>query len=127
MNLFDRLNELLAFDLETGFREREPTEADVRRDASCAIAAERCLARAVEQARAEIGRWEARADAALAAGRDDLARRAHLRRGELEGCLVELEGGHAAARQVRDVALDDLAALDARLESEALYRLARAE
>ncbi len=94
-------------------REMEDSLATARSYAANAIAAERRLGRELAQQRSAIDFWQDKAQAAVAANRDDLARLALARKREHETLVRELEGQHLAAletsTQVR-AALSDLEA-----------------
>jgi phage shock protein A len=96
-------------------RELEEGLAVARRYAAGAIAAERRLARELEQNRAESARWKQRAREALAAGREDLARQALVRKKEHDDLARGLEAHYAAALEASATIRDSLRALEARL------------
>src|SRR5438270_172646 len=96
-------------------REMEASLARARHYAAAAIAAERHLARELERHRAEARHWREHARQALTAGREDLARRALLRKAEHDNLIRELEPQLAAARQTGDNVRTALRALEARL------------
>ena len=78
-------------------REMEDGLALARSYAAGAIATERRLARELSEHRAAVELWHAKARAALAANRDDLARLALARKQEHAALAVDLEAQHAAA------------------------------
>jgi phage shock protein A len=129
MNLFSRLSELLEGDLDDfGDRAEDPEllsarilnemEAIVdgaRRYAAVLIAVERRLAHDLDQSRGQAERWRHKAAEALAAGRDDLVRRALARKEEQDDLARHLETEHTAARQISAQARASLEMLEARL------------
>jgi phage shock protein A len=110
--LLDRAEEALVAGL---VREREEALAAARRYAALAIASERGLGRELRQNRSAAEGWENMAREALAAGREDLARRALDRKGEHEDLLRWLEAQVIAARQTTMMARASLRRLEARL------------
>jgi phage shock protein A len=102
--------------------EMEEALAAARRQTAAAIAAERRLSRELERTRLTAALWDARARAMLAAGRDDLARRALLRKRECDDLAQALEGQHAAALQTGENARASLLAFEARLRAVRVRR-----
>jgi phage shock protein A len=102
-------------------REMEDGLARALRCAAVAIAAERRLRRERDDHRARADHWKGRAGEALAAGREDLARRALARKHEHDALARGLEEEHAEAGQTERSARTALHALEARL-AEALRR-----
>ena len=110
MSIFSRLSDIIASNLNAlldrvenpeallvqVIREMEEGLAAARRYAALAIAAERRIGRELEQNRAEAERWQNKAREALAAERDDLARRALIRKREHEDLVRGLETQCAA-------------------------------
>ncbi len=96
-------------------REMEAGVARARRSAAVAIADERRLRRERDDHQAGADRWKGRAGEALAAGREDLARRALARKQEHDALADSLEEQHAAAAQTGQSARTALHALEARL------------
>src|SRR5262249_22807442 len=116
MSLFSRLSGIVAGNLNALLdrvespvvisaqilREMEDGLVEAKRYAVAAIAAERRLARELEQQRLEAQRWKTRAREALAAGREDLARQALARKQEHEEIAAGLETQAATARRMRE-------------------------
>jgi phage shock protein A len=96
-------------------REMEDGLARARRSAAAAIAAERRLRRERDDHRVRADHWKGRAAEALAAGREDLARRALARKQEHDALTRSLEEQHAEALRTGDSARTALRALEARL------------
>jgi phage shock protein A len=96
-------------------REMEAGIATGRRSAAVAIAAERRLQREWDDHRAQADHWTGRARDALAAGREDLARRALARKHEHAALAESLAEQHADAAQTSRSARTFLRALEARL------------
>jgi phage shock protein A len=86
-----------------------------RRAAAVAIAAERRLRRERDGHRTQADHWKGRAREALAAGREDLARRALARKQEHDALARSLDEQHAEAAQTGESARAALLALEARL------------
>ncbi len=78
-------------------REMEDGLALARSYAASAIAAERRLGRELSQQHVAVELWRAKARAAVAANRDDLARLALARKQEHAAMAADLEAQHAAA------------------------------
>ena len=78
-------------------RDMEAGLARARRSAAVAVADERRLGRERDEHRLEAEHWKSRAKEALAAGREDLARRALARKLEHDGMTRDLEEQHAEA------------------------------
>lgn len=96
-------------------RDMETSLADVRRHAAIAIAAERRIGRELEHNRVQAAHWHERAREALAAGREDLARRALIRKREQECLIQRLQSQYAAAQQTSRHVKTSLNALEVRL------------
>jgi phage shock protein A len=112
--LLDRIEnpELLSAQV---IREMEKSLAAARRYGATAIAAERALARELAQHREEVERWQIRAREALTAGRDDLARRALVRKKAHADLARSLEAQHVIAQQTSERVRDGLHELARRL------------
>src|SRR4051812_32432147 len=129
MGVFSRLSDLvvanvyalldLAEDpermLSQVIREMEAGLAVARRHAAVAIAAERRLARELEQHRAAAEHWQGKAGEALTAGREALARQALARKLEHEDLVRGLAVQQAAVTQTGERLRSALRALDNRL------------
>jgi phage shock protein A len=129
MNLFRRISDILEANFNTlldrledpaamvaqVLREMEDGVVEARGYAAAAIAAERQLARELAQQRREAEHWQARARQALAAGREDLARQALVRKAEHEDLGGTVEAQAAAARRATDQVKADLRTLEGRL------------
>ncbi len=96
-------------------REMEAGLARARRSTAVAVAAERCLIRERDEHRVAAEHWKARAKDALAAEREDLARRALARKVEHDATVQGLDEQHADAALTSQSAREALHALDARL------------
>jgi phage shock protein A len=96
-------------------REMEESLARARRYTALAIAAERRLRREGDDHRARAEQWRSRAGEALAAGREELARRALARKQEHDALARSLEDQHAEAVLTSQSARNALHALEARL------------
>lgn len=86
-----------------------------RRYAAVAIAAERRLRRERDDNCLQVEYWKGRAAEALAAGREDLARRAIARKQEHDAIARSLDEQHIEAAQAAESARTALRALEARL------------
>ena len=96
-------------------REMEEGLASAKRYAATAIAAERRIGRELEQNRLQAEHWKSKAKQALAAEREDLARRALARKMEHEDLVRSLENQHEQALQTCQNVRTSLNALEARL------------
>src|SRR4051812_33075819 len=96
-------------------REMEAGVAAARRSAAVAVAAERRLQREWDDNRSQADHWTGRAREALAAGREELARRALARKHEHAALAQVLAEQHADASQTGRSARTALRALEARL------------
>jgi phage shock protein A len=135
MGIFARLSDLITANvnalldqvedpermLAQALREMEQAQALARRHAAAAIAAERRLGRELAQNRARAAHWREQARAALAAGREDLARRALACTLEHDDLARSLEGQHAAAVETSTEVRGALRALETRM-AEARHR-----
>lgn len=101
--------------LEHMIREMEDSLARARRYAAVAVAAERRLRRDRDDHRGQVEQWTARAREALAAGREELARRALARKQEHDALARSLDEEYAEAVQAAQSARTALQALEARL------------
>src|SRR5689334_13758937 len=129
MRIFSRISDILTANLNALLdraedpevmlaqvvREMEDGLARARRSAAVAIAAERRLRRERDDHRLRADHWKGRAGEALAADREELARRALARKQEHDALARVLEGQHAAAAQTGQSARTALLALEARL------------
>jgi phage shock protein A len=114
MNLFSRLSEILApnepcdkgQDLECVFarngREMEQDLLGVKRYAAAVVAVERSLARELKQCRARSEFWHQKAHQFLAAGQENLAHRALVRKIEQDESVCRLEIDYRAALENRE-------------------------
>ena len=110
--------------LEQMIREMEESHARARRYAAVAIAAESRLRRDRDDNRGRVERWGARARDALAAGREELARKALARKQEHDVLARGLDEECAEAAQAGQSARTALEALEARLaEARAKQRV----
>jgi phage shock protein A len=101
--------------LDHMIREMEDGLALARRYAAVALAAEVRLRRDRDDSRERAEQWKARAREALAAGHEELARRALARKQEHDALARSLEEEHAEALQASESARTALQALEARL------------
>lgn len=101
--------------LEELIREMEDSLTRARRYAAVALAAEGRLRHDRDDNRQRAEQWESRAREALAAGREELARRALARKQEHDAAARELDAEHAEAEQAGESARAALEALEARL------------
>ena len=129
MSIFSRVSDILTANLNALLDRAEDPEAllaqviramegslaRARRSAAVAIAAERRLRGERDDNRARADRWKGRAREALAAGREDLARRALARKQEHDALARSLEEQRAGAVQTGASARTALQALEARL------------
>lgn len=95
--------------------EMEQGLAGARRSAHSAANAEERLRTEIGEYRAQVTVWIGRARDELAHGRENEARRALLRKRELEDLLAGLQQQHAAAVSTRDQLATTLRAIEARL------------
>src|SRR6266436_1331425 len=95
-------------------REMEEGLASAKRHAATAIAAERRIGRELDQNRLQVEHWKSKAKQALAADREDLARRALVRKMEHEDLVRSLENQHEQALQTCQNVRTSLNALEAR-------------
>ncbi len=110
--------------LDHMIRAMEDSLARARRYAAVAIAAESRLRRDRDDNRGQVEQWTARARDALAAGREELARRALARKQEHEDLARSLDDEYAEAVQAGQSARTALQALEARLaEARAKQRV----
>lgn len=114
MTLFRRINEILTANLHDlidriedpekmlrqAVREMDDAIAVATAAAARAIASERLLGKQIETQRSQASRWQNKAVAAVAAGDDEQARRALVRRREHERLADVLEEQRAAADRV---------------------------
>jgi phage shock protein A len=96
-------------------REMEEGLASAKHYAATALAAERRIGRELEQNRFQAEHWKAKAREALAADREDLARRALSRKMEHEDLVQSLEQQDLEAIQICQTVRTTLHALEARL------------
>jgi len=98
-------------------QEMEDTLVEIKASCAQAMAAEKKVARAIEQANERAGQWAQKAELAVSKGRDDLAREALIekrRYRERAACLeAELEQTSALVAQYRD----DIMQLEQKLEA----------
>lgn len=119
MGLFRRVSDILSANLNDlvdrfedpeqllrqAIREMEAAVGEASDDAVKVLAGEKLLARQLDTERREAARWRSRAERAVTAGDDTLARRALVRKTEHERVIAaledELERTSATARQLR--------------------------
>jgi phage shock protein A len=129
MGIFSRVSDILTANLNAlldraedpeamlahVIRTMEDSLARARRSAAAAIAADRRLRREQDDLRNQTDHWKSRAREALAAGREDLARRALARKQEYDALAHSLGERHAEVVQTCQAARATLRALAARL------------
>jgi phage shock protein A len=129
MGIFARLSDIIASNVNAlldkaenpewligqVIREMEDALGKAKRYAATAIAAERRLGRELEQNRSQADFWKAKAREALAASREDLARKALARKKEHDDLIGSLEIQYAEALQTGARVRTALRALEARL------------
>jgi phage shock protein A len=129
MGVFSRVSDMVAANLNSLLDRAENPEAMLaqvlremadgltraRRYAAVAIAAERRLRRERDDNRIQVEHWKARAAEALAANREDLARRALARKQEHDALARSLDERLAEAAQTAESARTALRALESRL------------
>jgi len=129
MGIFTRVSDIITANLNSLLDRAENPEAMLaqviremsdgltraRRYAAVAIAAERRLRRERDDNRLQTEHWKARAGDALAANREDLARRALAHKQEHDALATCLEQQLAEAAQTAESARTALRALEARL------------
>jgi len=96
-------------------REMEEGLASAKRHAATAIAAEHRIGRELDQNRLQVEHWKSKAKQALAAEREDLARRALARKMEHEDLVRSLENQHEQTLRTCQNVRTSLNALEARL------------
>jgi phage shock protein A len=129
MGVFSRVSDIIAANLNSLLDRAENPEAMLaqviremadgltraQRYAAVAIATERRLRRERDENRVQVEHWKARAGEALAANRDDLARRALARKQEHEALAKSLDDQLADAAQTAESGRTALRALERRL------------
>lgn len=129
MSYFSRLTDIVTCNLsEILAREDDPQAAieqiigeieeglaGARRSVATAEANERRLQNELDEHRAQVDRWTAQARQELAAGREEQARLALVRKRELQDLIAGLEQQHEAAVATREHLTTTLRALEARL------------
>jgi phage shock protein A len=129
MSVFARVSDIITANLNSLLDRAENPEAMLaqvlremadgltraRRYAAVAIAAERRLRRERDDNRLHVEHWKARAAEALAANREDLARRALARKQEHDALARSLDERLAEAAQTAESARTALRALESRL------------
>ena len=101
--------------LKQAIREMEESIADATQQTAKAMANEKTLARELQRNRQQAGVWQSRAEAAVAAGDDDLARKALVRRREHEDLAAALEDQSQSANQAAVTLKRQLDAMRAKL------------
>lgn len=95
--------------------EMEQGLSGAKRSVNAAQLAEDRIRAELEESRSQVALWMARARAELEQGEEDLARRALLRKRELEDLLAGLQQQHAAAVATREQLTTTLRAIEARM------------
>lgn len=96
-------------------REMEDGLGRAKQFGATAIAAERRIGRELDYNRTQAVHWKSKAREALACNREDMARRALIRKHEHDDLVKSLESQYAAARETGDSVRTSLRALEARL------------
>ncbi len=129
MGVFRRISDIISAnlnDLTEGFedpekmlkqavREMEETIAEVTNQTAKAMANETTLSRELERNRAQQQQWQGRAEKAVEAGNDDLARKALARKNEHEKLVAALKDQLEAAQEAGASLRCQLAAMKAKL------------
>jgi len=127
MNLFNQLSELLDLDfwfdqeedldrpLDQLLVEIETALSEAKKYVAAVVAAERLLARELEQTNSAIERWRTKARQLRSSGDEAESRRAVLRKRELEASAKRLSGQHATARQTSEALKAALVSLEMRI------------
>ena len=101
--------------LKQAVREMEETIADVTGQTAKAMANEKTLSRELERNRAQREQWQQRAEKAVEAGDDDLARKALARKNEHTKVVDALEDQLESAREASRTLKRQLAGMKAKL------------
>ena len=101
--------------LKQAVREMEESIAEVTGQTAKAMANEKTLARELERNRAQSGQWRERAEKAVEAGDDDLARKALARKNENEKVVEALEDQLESAQGATTTLKRQLGAMKAKL------------
>ncbi len=115
------LNDLLAKESDPRaailsiLREMEAGVAGANRSVATAISNEERIASEIDEHRRQILTWQEKAREELAAGREEAARRALMRKREVEDLIAGLEQQHSAAVSTREQMETTRRALEARL------------
>jgi len=96
-------------------REMEENIRDAKESVINAIASEKQLKRELDHHRNEIDKWQAKAEKALRADREDLAREALGRKSEHERITGDLDGSWTKARETGDRLKEQLRAMENKL------------
>jgi phage shock protein A len=137
MGLFRRISDIISAnlnDMVEGFedperllrqavREMEESIAEVTQQTAKAMANEKTLARELERNRQQVDQWQGRAEAAVEAGDDELARKALARKNEYAKVAAALEDQLTAASEATGTLRRQLDAMKAKL-AEAKRNLA---
>jgi len=101
--------------LKQAVREMEASIGDVTQQTARAMAGEKIMARELQRNRDQVRQWEERAQKAVEAGDDALARKALVRKNEHDKIVTALEDQLAAAREASQALRHQLAAMQAKL------------
>lgn len=101
--------------LKQAIREMEESIAEVTKQTAKAMANEKTLNRELERNRQQVEQWQGRAETAVEAGDDELARKALSRRKEYAKVMAALEDQLEAAREASSVLRRQLGAMKAKL------------
>lgn len=129
MGLFRRISDIISANLndftdqfedpeqmlKQAIREMEQTIDDVTQQLAKAMAQEKLLARELERNRQQVGQWDTRAQSAVEAGDDGLARQALVRKGEHEKLVSALEDQFKQAHEANQSMTHQLDGMRAKL------------
>jgi phage shock protein A len=129
MGLFQRMSDIVSANLndlteqyedpekmlKQAVREMETSIEEARRDVARAMASDKLVANELEKNKALVGQWRSRAEAAIEAGDDTLARKAIGRKQEHEKIVAALGDQHVAAVESSSTLRRQLQAMQAKL------------
>ena len=137
MGLFKRISDIISANLNDlvegledperllrqAIREMEESISEVTRQTAKAMANEKTLSRELERNRQQVAQWQSRAESAVEADDDELARKALSRKNEYAKVVVALEDQIESAREASSSLRHQLDAMKAKL-AEAKRNLA---
>ena len=129
MSLFQRVSDIISANLnemiekfenppkmlKQAIREMDAAIGEAKRDVAKAIAAERLVAKELAEHEGQARQWALRAERAVAAGDDELARKALTRKQEHDCLRAALADQHAAAVEASRVLRRQFEAMQAKL------------